>query len=173
MHNKTILINGHAQTGKDTVINIIKAYSAKKGIFVFACSTIDTFKHIAYDSFNWDGIKDEKGRQLLSDLKLSYTAYNKNFILTFIENAKPQVDWQVDTITIICVRDIPELEQAKNFYRDELITLLITRPNLEKFNNVADANVTNFNYDYTIHNDGSLEELKLKVEEFLNEIKDI
>ena len=51
----------------------------------------------------------------------------------------------------------------------DAITLLIRRPgdNSEQSNH-SDADVENFEYDYVIENDGTLEELEQKAQDFLN-----
>ena len=54
------------------------------------------------------------------------------------------------------------------------ITVLIRRVDAERAatSNHADANVLNCEYDYEIDNNGSLEELRIKADKFLNLIFD-
>ena len=53
----------------------------------------------------------------------------------------------------------------------DCISLLITNPRVEQITtNMADANVQNFKYDYTIDNDGTIRELTVKALWFLDSI---
>ena len=65
---KIIVINGTGGAGKDTFVDVLKSKSYVKDYFIYNYSTIDRIKTIA-EQCGWDGKKDEKGRQLLSDLK--------------------------------------------------------------------------------------------------------
>ena len=66
-----IIVNGCGGVGKDEFVKALDEL-----ITVFSYSTIDTYKKIAKESFDWDEVKDEKGRKLLSDLKLAGINYN-------------------------------------------------------------------------------------------------
>ncbi len=51
-------------------------------------------------------------------------------------------------------------------------TILIKRKNLNNINsNTSDMNVDNYNYDYYINNDSTLEDFEEKAKEFLENIK--
>jgi len=61
-----ILLNGHPQSGKDTFADVaINEFGGHKQ------STIDACKEFAY-GMGWDGVKNEKSRRMLSDLKKFY-----------------------------------------------------------------------------------------------------
>ena len=72
---KILIINGPPGAGKDCFVNCIKSHSYLSEYFVYNFSTVDRIKAIA-EQCGWDGYKDEKGRQLLSDLKDAFTNYN-------------------------------------------------------------------------------------------------
>lgn len=62
---RIIAISGHAQNGKDTTANIIKKHLEEKGDKVLIVHYADLLKFICTKYFDWDGQKDEKGRNLL------------------------------------------------------------------------------------------------------------
>jgi hypothetical protein len=62
---KVILISGKAQNGKDTVASIVKQRLTEDNHKVLVTHYADLLKYICYNFFDWDGNKDEKGRQLL------------------------------------------------------------------------------------------------------------
>ena len=67
----------------------------------------------------------------------------------------------------ICVREPDEIQKIKNRYPDAS-TILIRRPGLELFDNMADQNVENFNYDFVINNDSTMEDFEKVTIDFFN-----
>jgi hypothetical protein len=66
------------------------------------------------------------------------------------------------------IREISEIEKVKKLLNAQ--TLLITSNRVKKIvSNNSDANVENYNYDYYISNDGTIEELKEKAKKFIME----
>lgn len=60
-----IVISGRAQHGKDTVAKMLEHHLKAFGKNVLITHYADLLKYICKAYFNWDGIKDERGRQLL------------------------------------------------------------------------------------------------------------
>ena len=60
-----LIVNGAPQAGKTTFNEMLKDMADGE---VKIYSSIDYVKMIAF-TLGWDGIKDDKGRKLLSDLK--------------------------------------------------------------------------------------------------------
>ena len=66
----------------------------------------------------------------------------------------------------IHIREIDEIIKAKKMLNAK--TLLIKNPRVELItSNNSDGNVYNYNYDFVIENDGTLEDLKDKAKQFL------
>ena len=63
---KIILINGKARSGKDTLASLIKGILKDKKVLIRG--NAQTVKDCAKRYFNWNGVKDTKGRQLLIDI---------------------------------------------------------------------------------------------------------
>lgn len=69
-----ILISGYATSGKDTFANFLQKYLPKVKTLHFA----DPIKECATKYFNWDGVKDERGRRLLQQIGRVGREYNKD-----------------------------------------------------------------------------------------------
>lgn len=166
---KIIVINGSAQSGKDEIFNITKKLFDKGNYIISNFSSIASVKEKA-KSFGWNGEKDDKSRRFLSDLKNAWIFYNdgpfrctKKYIQTF--------HTQENFIIFIHIRERTEIKKIVDYYDDLVTTLLIRRPNTEKFDNQADLNVENYQYDYIIENDEGLDKLEDSVKTFLKDIK--
>lgn len=155
------VINGSGGVGKDTFVNFVAEDNR-----VVHLSSINKVKEIA-TLIGWDGIKDEKSRKLLSDLKQLTTDYNDmsfNYICDLIDNLN-----NMDNYGVYVFVDIREPEEIKRFIKryPYTQTILITNKNVESIkSNKSDAEVYDYNYDYIVENDGSLEDLQVKAGTF-------
>ena len=163
MEKKIIIINGSGGAGKDTFVEYCSEFRK-----VLNISTVDKVKEAAKILVGWDGTKDDKSRKLLVDLKRLSIEYNDaptKYIVAKAEEFKTSED----ELMFIHIREAEEIEKAKQLLNAN--TLLVTNPNVAIItSNDSDAKVNEYNYDYTILNDGSLEDLKNKAEEFVNNI---
>lgn len=187
MKNAIIVINGKGGVGKDTLVNFaLEKYNGKN------ISSIDLVKEIALKA-GWNGVKDDRGRKLLSDLKKAFTDYGNmiesdlslktfDFLAHTIKSTIPRIlfvhirepkmiQWYIShTKTIISkfeyadVKDIP------------VLSLLITREGISEksYGNASDDNVNDYNYDLVYQNNCSLELAKYDFIRFLeNAFKNI
>ena len=105
-----IIINGPAGVGKDT---LIEEYSKRTKNSVYNYSSIDYFKDIAKKVFYWDGIKNEKGRKLLSDIKAIASEYNDlptEITLNKIEQFY-DVPYKNDAVMFVHIREKDETDK--------------------------------------------------------------
>lgn len=65
---ETILISGKSASGKDTFANMIKDKLEAVGCNVLIIHFADLVKFYAKEYYNWNGVKDEAGRNLLQKL---------------------------------------------------------------------------------------------------------
>ena len=72
---KYVIINGSGGVGKDLFCNHAKIVLRSMNKEFFNYSTVDYVKESAM-KLGWNGIKDERGRKFLSDLKAAMTEYN-------------------------------------------------------------------------------------------------
>lgn len=168
MNNKVVIINGCGGAGKDTFVS----YCQELNKNVLNVSTISRAKAIA-ELCGWNGEKKEKDRRFLSDLKDALTKWDNSpleHVITFVESKSNKI------IFIHC----REPKEIKKIYETLLIspqvskvcTLLITNCNVPKINsNHADKEVECYDYDFTIQNNDTKEELKSKAEYFLKTIE--
>ena len=109
--------------------------------------------------------KSEKYRRFLSVLKNLITEYNDYIfkdLRRVVDNFKK---WIITDVLIIDIREPKEIARAVKEFGAK--TILIRNPNVEPItSNTSDANVEMYNYDYTIDNDGTIEDFEKKVKEF-------
>lgn len=151
---KIYITNGTARSGKDSFAELLSKY-----ISVFKYSSIDLVKEM-YETIGIDrNSKDEKKRKLYSDTKDMLTKYDdipfKDIASIVSDFKNNQIDAEV---LLIDIREPEEIARAVETLGAEAI--LIRNPNVRKIeSNHADKNVENYNYDYIIENNGTLEQL--------------
>lgn len=155
------IINGHPRSGKSQFVEYCREVS-KSGV-VLEYSTVDFVKELAVEC-GWDGTKDPKNRKFLSDLKDLLTEWND----VPFKKSKEFIDAvhtfaQGDIMAFIHCREPKEIQKFVDHYgKDRCITLRIQRPSVDgdDQSNHADAQVDEYDYDLTIVNDGTLDELR-------------
>ncbi len=170
------ITNGVAKSGKDTFADFLKLEGSKRNIIVRKYSTIDEIKECAM-MLGWNGIKSDSSRKFLSDLKFlasKHFDYSFNYIKDII--SKHEMFTLDKTKKIIIIIDIRESEEIKRVVETfpQVKTILIKRETtdfVEITSNEADNDVYNYNnYDYTLINDSSLEDFKVKSINFLDNL---
>lgn len=160
MDKKIFVINGSGGSGKDTFVSFCG--ETKK---VLNVSSIDKVREAAKILVGWNGEKDEVSRKLLVDLKKLSIDYNDAPTKYILSRAEEFMNSDYEMM-FIHVREGEEIDKLKKSLN--LKSILILNPNVEEIkSNTSDANVKEYNYDYTILNDGTLEDLKNKVKEFM------
>ena len=151
---KVIIQNAVGGSGKDTLATLLN-----KCIPTTKYSIIDLVKQSAL-TLGWDGGKTEKDRKFLSDLMDLATAYNDSpykDVCAIVSDFKN--DYIETEILIIDMRDPKDITRAVEDFGAN--TLLIRNPKVAEIeSNHADANVENYEYDYIIENDGTLDQLE-------------
>ena len=151
---KVYITNGSAENGKDTFAEFLSKY-----ITTFKYSSIDLVKEM----FEFVGVskddKTERKRKLWSDGKDLLTQYDD---IPFKDITSIVTDFKDDKIEtmvlLIDIREPEEIARAVDAFGAE--TILVRNPNVTKIeSNHADRYVENYNYDYIIENDGTLEQL--------------
>ena len=155
-----IIVNGKPRAGKDTFAQLLNRYER-----VYKYSAIDKIKQIAIDC-GWKGGKSEKDRKFLSDLKMLTTEYSD---VAFNDLLDKVMDFYSDKIRerllLIDIREPEEIQRAAEVF--DAITVFIKNDNVEDVtSNEADANVENYEYDYYITNNGTIEEFDQSIMNF-------
>ena len=131
-------------------------------------SKIDKVKDIA-KLCGWDGGKTEKDRKFLSDLKLLTTEYSNMAFEAIKSKVNEFLEDSQHVIMLIDIREPAEIEKAKTAFGAK--TILIENKNVKTISsNMADANVFNYTYDYTVKNNGTLDDFRENVEEFVSTV---
>jgi hypothetical protein len=159
-----IVINGKAQTGKDTLCDfVINHYHAEKR------SSITPILKIAREN-GWDGVKNNKSRKFLSDLKRTFIDFNNLPNKYLLEECDKFLKSNNDILFV----HIRESDQIKDFLANvkdgcQCCTLLVSNTMDDKsvlWGNDSDDNVDNYPYDYTYYNIKPLEETERDFLEF-------
>lgn len=168
------IINGPPRAGKDTFCELVREVCGEP--FYLNISTIDFVKEVA-KFCGWDGEKTPRNRAFLSDLKDLLTQWDDvptkdvtNRVKTFSHNFP---DDRLDAMAYVFIhcREPWEIDKLKNTLKAK--TLLVTRNDCEKnISNHADRDVFNYEYDFVIENNGTLEELKEKAKEYVDKLKE-
>lgn len=165
---KIIVINGFSTSGKDEFVTIYKKLSKHK---VINMSSVDRIKEIAIEQFGWDGVRDVKGRKLLSDLKDASTAYN-DFPLMMLKN-RIILEHESNTDVTIFYHCREPLEIAKACALPNSISLCMRRTIVEEHPDAmliaGNEDVLNYkpHYDVEIRNDSTLVDLSYQIESFI------
>jgi dephospho-CoA kinase len=171
---KIFVINGLPRSGKDTFVE----FCQKHCNWCLNVSTVDFVKKVA-NYCGWDGTKTPENRKFLSDLKdllsewddIPYKKVYEEIIL--FQNRVRVYDFDPDTdaIAFIHCREPKEIERLCKELGAQ--SLLITRGEVEnnEQSNHADSEVFNYNYDYIISNDNSLQDLEDAAVRFLTGLK--
>lgn len=162
---KIFITNDSATNGKDTFAKMIDNY-----ISTYKYSSIDLVK----DMLEFAGVpkepKTEEKRLLYSDTKDRLTKYDD---IPFKDIASIVADFKNNKIEaevlLIDIREPKEIARAVETFGAE--TILVRNPNAIKIeSNHADRDVENYEYDYIIENDGTLEQLEIVAKLFVRDM---
>jgi len=151
------IINGYPMSGKDTFVNLIKDNTEYN---VLNTSAVSKVKELAME-IGWDGVtKGPKERKFLSDLKDLLDNFNK-FSIRSIEDTIDYFysDESNDDLLFIHMRQPEDIKMIVDEF-PEISTIFIHRDNHDSINCHADANVENYEYDFRIENNGTLDDFK-------------
>lgn len=177
---KIILVSAKARNGKDSVAELAKQELESKGERVLICHYADLLKYICKTFFNWNGIKDDNGRTILQHVGTDVIR-NKNhapdYWVDFIANLLWMFYDEWDYILIPDTRFPNELERMiDNFGKERIVSLRTNRPNFdsglsqEQLNHPSECALDDYKFDYYIENNGTLDDLQLKVKDLLDNI---
>jgi hypothetical protein len=165
MSKKIYILNGSGTVGKGEFAQAVSKY-----VPTYKYSSIDLIK----DMLEFAGIprepKTEEKRLLYSDLKDRLTKYGDipfKDIESIVRDFKNDI---IDTdVLLIDIREPEEIKRAVEVFGAK--TILVRNPNAKKIeSNHADRNVENYEYDYIIENDGTLEQLKVVAKLFVEDV---
>lgn len=172
---KVVAVNGAPTSGKTTFETICESMLLKR---VRVTSMVKAVKTIA-GYCGWNGGKTDKDRKFLSDLKdllAEYNDYPYKCIRGELEYFKEELAnygvAQHEAIMFIDARGPADLQRLRE--KMNATCILVRRDSAENVphGNHADDEVFNFDYDYVIENNGSIDELAESCEQFIDYIFD-
>lgn len=158
------IVNGYPHSGKTTFGTILGDYVSCQHI-----SIIDPIKEIA-KQVGWDEkSKFERDRNFLSDLKDLIEEYSNYPFQQVIHHANEF--WNDDKLEVLLIdmRDPYDIERAVRILSAKTIFIKSWRG--YKASNHADTCVEQYDYDFVIENNGTLEEFREKIHEFAEQLK--
>ncbi len=175
-HPYIFLIAGKARQGKDTVGDMIADYNHNQKVIKLQYSHY--IKEYAKQISDWDGSEETKPRELLQQLGTSLIREQIN-PLFFVNRMCEDIlvySYFYDIIIISDVRLEEEITTIQNQF-EHVFVLHVSRPNMEseltvsEQKHLTEIGLDHFeHYDYEIVNDGTLEDLKEKIESIMKEV---
>lgn len=169
-----ILLSGKAEAGKDTFYEMTAERYAKSVIKRIAFA--DALKQIAF-AMGWDGHKDTKGRRLLQDLGEIGRKYHADLWVDKTIETLQAYSREADIVCFTDCRYPNELAGIKQWTAmdssNQVVTVRIERPGhvmTANQNHISETALDDYTFDYTIINDGSLEDYRIKVLETVAKI---
>ena len=162
MVRKTVLIvNGKPRAGKDTFVELLSYM-----IPVYKYSIIEKVKCIALDC-GWKGHKEERDRKFLYELKKLTDEYSDMSFVDVYEKIEAFANDEIkEVLFAVDIRDPEDIAMMKDL--TGAFTVFIENENVPEItSNPADANVANYEYDFVIKNNGTIEDYKREVYNFL------
>ncbi len=166
MNKLVMVINGAGGVGKDTLCDLSAKHFKVRNI-----SSVDPIKEIA-TFCGWTGVKDDRARKFLHDLKTLTAEYNDfptswalNVFREFLEND--------EEILYVHIREPWEIEKFVKATNGVAKTLLVrggARTRCGAYGNAADDCVEQYTYDYYFMNDKPLDEAEKDFCEMLSNI---
>lgn len=161
MDKMVFIVNGKPRAGKDTFAEILNRY-----MVVYKYSAVTKVKEIAKQC-GWTGAKEEKDRKFLHELKMLTSAYSDLPYRDVLDKIEKYRSGEIlADVFVVDVREPEEIERLRK--ATNAITVYIENENVPAItSNEADANVANYEYDFTIFNNGTIEEFEDNIMNFM------
>lgn len=128
---KVIVISGKAQHGKDTTAGFMKDILEQNGKRVLITHYGDLVKYVCTKFFNWDGVKDDKGRTLLQFVGTDIIRTQKpDYWVDFVCDMIEMFDGQWDYVLIPDCRFPNEVMKCRE-RKFDTIHIRVIRPNFD------------------------------------------
>ena len=161
MDKMVFIVNGKPRAGKDTFAEILNRYMK-----VYKYSSVTKIKEIA-TLCGWDGKKEERDRKFLHELKMLTSEYSDLPYRDVLDKIEKYRSGEIlADVFVVDVREPEEIERLQK--ATDAITIYIENENVPAItSNEADANVANYEYDFTIFNNGTIEEFEDNIMNFM------
>ena len=168
---RVICISGKAQHGKDTTAGYLKDVLEERGNRVLIAHYGDLVKYICKTFFEWDGNKDETGRNLLQYVGTDVVrTQDPDYWVRFIGSILRLFRNEWDYVLIPDCRFPNEIEYIRQIEQDITHIRIVrndpywTSPlTKEQQNHPSETALDGYRYDYIVYNDSDLEQLEIKI----------
>lgn len=171
------IIYGKARSGKSTITEYIKEYFNNKSLKSIDLMYAESIKNYAKKIINWDGKEETKPRDFLQQLGTEIIRNNidNNFFINRMLQDIEVYSYFYDVIIISDARLKEEIEIPYNKY-EKVIRIKIERNSSDltdkQKQHITETALNSYDkYEYKIINNGTLEELKNKINNILDEVK--
>ena len=171
------VIYGKARSGKNTITDYIKEYYNNKNMKVIDLIYAESIKNYAQKILNWDGSEETKPREFLQQLgtEIIRNQIDSNFFINRMLQDIEVYSYFYDVIIITDARLKQEIEIPYKKY-EKVIRIKIEGNNSDltdkQKQHITETALNNYDeYEYKIINNGTLEQLKNKVNNILDEVK--
>ena len=161
MDKLIFIVNGKPRAGKDTFAMILNRY-----MDVYKYSAVTKVKEIA-TLCGWDGQKEERDRKFLHELKMLTSEYSDMAYQDVVNEIKKYRNGEIEAdVFVVDVREPEEIERlAKEV---GALTVFIENNNVPAItSNAADANVENYEYDFVVPNNGTMNDFEEEIKLFM------
>lgn len=173
--NRVVCIAGKARHGKDTIASMMKGLMEADGYRVLVTHHADLLKYVCRTFFNWDGKKDKEGRRLLQYVGSDVVRkVQPDFWVSFIKSVLSLFpEW--DYVLIPDCRFPNEIDQYKEDF--DGISIQVKRTGFaspltkEQQVHISETALDGASFDYVLLNDGTLDDLRLRVQKLWEEIR--
>lgn len=168
-----VIINGYSAIGKDEFCNKCIRPATMRGIHVHNYSTVDPVRKIMTDLGIQIEPKTNEIRTLTADLKKRLEAHDFAITRFCVEEVRRLLERYRDGICFVHIREPELIEKFRELMLPHFAvkTVLVKRPGTVQ-NGYWDAQVDNFDYDVTVHNSGTLDDLSKLAENFIDDIQE-
>ena len=173
------VISGKARHGKDTVALDIKEIYGENGLKVIKLAYGSYIKEYAKRISNWNGDEETKPRELLQELgtDIIRKKIDNDFFVRRICEDIEVYSYYFDIIIISDARFPNEMDWPKKKF-DNVVNIRVIRDDYDSVlsekeqKHLTETALDEYNsYDYVIHNDGTLEDLKKKVSDVVRKVE--
>ena len=166
---KVVMFSAKARCGKDASALILKELMESDDKKVLIIHYGDLLKYICTTYFNWDGEKDEDGRELLQKIGTDVIREQKpDYWVNFVGEFLSMFKYKWDYVLIPDCRFPNEVIKMKEYGFDTL-AVRVNRIDFEsqlteeQKNHISETALDSFSFDYYINSKSGIEYLRKEV----------
>ena len=179
--DKIIILSGKSGSGKDMTAHFMREILEAQNKRVIIIHYGDAVKWVLRDFFNWDGKKDEHGRTLLQHIGTDLVrTKHPNFWTSIVIGLLDAFENEFDVALIPDARFPNEIELVEENLPDVICARIERTINGEPWINPvfteeqlqhpSETSLNEYGFDYIIHNDEGLPELKDAAQAMLTDL---